>query len=183
MSSYTFSPNELVVIKTTDPEDAALNNKVGRITAPFAGLPCQPDALGVYLLDTDYDRRVNIPQSELFSWGERFAFICRVHGVTRKKDILLLQEAYRSYLLRSQQSLETAWLGLGTPAQYRTKNNLFQTNDGVTFPEVEKMFRIVSWWKLTAEGIEVMKHILDELPIPSSDQGCVELNHILYERT
>ena len=85
----TFQVNELVIIKTTDPEDAALNNKVGRITAPFGGLPCQPNALGVYLLDKDVYGLANVPQNELFSWGERFAFVCRVNGARRYEDINL----------------------------------------------------------------------------------------------
>ena len=177
----TFQVNELVIIKTTDPEDAALNNKVGRISAPFGGIPCEPNALGVYLLDKNLYRGIaNIPQNELFSWGDRFAFVCRVNGVTRQKDIKLLQEAYRRYLCKGDvHTLETAWLGLGTPTQYRTKNNLFKTNYGETYPEVEKMHHISIWWKLTEEGIRVMNNILQELPMPSTSEGCFELMYAL----
>lgn len=172
----TFEVNELVILKITDPEDAALNNKVGRITAPFGGLPCQPNALGVYLLDKDvYGGIANIPQNELFSWGERFAFVCRVNGVTRKKDINLLQEAYRrSFMFHPNQPLATSWVGLGTPAQYNTKNNLFQTIDFHQFRRAQH------WWKLTEEGVRVMQHLLEELPIPSTPEGRVDLNNILY---
>ena len=175
-----FQVNELVILKITDPEDTTLHNKVGRITAPFGGLPCQPDALGVYLLDKDVYGLANVPQNELFSWGERFAFVCRVNGVRRQKEIKLLQEAYRRYLCKGDvHTLETAWLGLGTPAQYRTKNNLFQTNYGETYPEIEKMYRISIWWKLTEEGIRVMNNILQELPMPSTSEGCFELMYAL----
>ena len=179
MDAYTFSPNELVILKITDPEDAALNNKVGRITAPFAGLPCQPNALGVYLLDKDvYGGKINVLQNELVSWGERFAFICRVHGVTRKKDIRLLQEAYRrNFMFHPNEPLETSWCGLGTPAQYRTKNHLFKTTDGSQFA------RVNHWWQLTESGLEVMKHLLAELPVPSTPEGRTDLNNILYGRT
>lgn len=175
-----FEVNELVIIKTTK-TNAALNNKVGRISAPFGGIPCEPNALGVYLLDKNvYGGIANIPQNELFSWGDRFAFVCRANGVRRQKEINLLQQAYRRYLSKGDvHTLETAWLGLGTPAQYRTKSKLFQTNYGETYPEIEKMHRISMWWKLTEEGIRVMNNILEELPMPSTSEGCVELMYIL----
>ena len=170
-----FQVNELIIIKTTDPEDAALNNKVGRITAPFGGIPCQPNALGVYLLDKVYGGKANIPQNELFSWGERFASTCRANGVTRNKDIVLLQEAYRRRMMfHPDRALENSWVGLGTPAQYRTKNNLFETIDG------EQFARVYHWWKLTDEGIRVMQHLLEELPVQSTPEGRVDLNNILY---
>lgn len=170
-----FEVNELVIIKTTK-TNAALNNKVGRITAPFGGIPCEPNALGVYLLDKNlYGGIANIPQNELFSWGDRFAFVCRVNGVRRQKDIVLLQEAYRRRMMfHPNNPLAEAWIGLGTPTQYRTKDTLFQTIDGDQFS------RIRHWWKLTEEGVRVMQHLLEELPIPSTPEGRIDLNNILY---
>lgn len=171
-----FNINELVILKITNPEDDFLNNCVGRITAPFGCYTYGPNTLGVWLLDKSISYgKANAEPHELLSWGVEFDRICRVHGVSRQKDRNLLQEAYRRILLKNQnQPLADVWVGLGTPAQYRTAQGLFKTTDGSQFP------RIQHWWTLTKAGIEIMEDILKALPIPSTPSGRVDLNDILY---
>ena len=112
------------------------------------------------------------------NWHEEFVRIYRTHGVSRQKDRNLLMEAYRRKMMfHPNEPIETSWVGLGTPSEYRTAATLFTTIDG------KQMARVNHWWRLTEAGLEVMLDIITQLPFPATPEERVNLNDILYGRT
>jgi hypothetical protein len=66
-----------------------------------------------------------------------------------KKDKALMVEAYRRYnKFHIGKPMDTAWLGLGSPHEYKSK--YFKCVGNPT-PRVQ------NWWTLTPEGVEVLK--------------------------
>lgn len=91
-----------------------------------------------------------------------------------KKDKKLMCEAYRRLMMFNNQEkpLERAWVGLGT--LYFYKSRYFTTFDGRTTP------RIAHWFILTTEGVQVMQTLLEEFPIPKSNNEKQIVNEVLY---
>lgn len=165
-----FASNELVVIKSGD----EYHNGIGR-TSYFLrqDQPIENDTINVRFFDWfNNNISINISTTKILSWGAEFNRICRVHGVTRQKDILLLQEAYRRRMMfQENRILANAWLGFGTLSEY--KSDLFQTIG-------ERTPRIVHWWKLTHKGVMLLSNLISELPFPETMVAKNELNNILY---
>lgn len=77
----------------------------------------------------------------------------------------LMEEArrrYESFALRDRKTLESAWLGLGPPSEYRpaVEAGLMRPLHGKATP------RVLNWWLLTPEGIEAYREMF-----PGSEEG------------
>lgn len=91
----------------------------------------------------------------------------------KQKDFRLLLEAYRrAMMFNTDKPLEVAWLGLGTPSQY--KSEFFTTVSGRETPKV------TNWYKLTESGLKIFYKLLKDYPFPQNLKKRNELNSKLF---
>jgi hypothetical protein len=77
----------------------------------------------------------------------------------------LMEEArrrYESFAMRDGKKLDSAWLGLGPPSQYRPA-----VEAGLMRPLHDKATpRVLNWWLLTPEGVAKYREMF-----PGSEEG------------
>lgn len=89
-----------------------------------------------------------------------------------KKDINLLIEAYRRRMMFNREvPIRKAWVGLGTPSQYKSK--LF-------VPLGNPIPKYKNWFLLSEKGIEVFLIFLKEFPFPPVEKKQI-LNSFLFK--
>lgn len=154
----------IIIIKSNDP---TLNNQYG-VADPMTtndgkivvSFPSENEAA---LLDT----------SEVLDFFQTFKKISRENGVTRQKNINLLLEGYRRFMMFNNggKTLGKAWVGLGSPSTYKSP---YFTVSGKEIP------RVNNWYTFSEKGAEIMETILQTLPIPTNPLIVDKLNNRIF---
>jgi hypothetical protein len=82
----------------------------------------------------------------------------------KTKTKRLMEEArrrYESFAVRNNKTLETAWLGLGMPSEYREA-----VEEGYMVPYGVETPRVLNWYLLTEKGIALYRELY-----PNSESG------------
>lgn len=121
-------------------------------------------SLNIEIIETEEEKSFHTMYDDFLSFK-------RKHNLS-KKDINLLIEAYRRRMMFDRDvPIRKAWVGLGTPSQY--KSELF-------VPLGNPIPRYKNWFLFSEKGIEIFLIFLKEFPFPPVEKQQT-LNSFLFE--
>lgn len=93
------------------------------------------------------------------------------HKISQKNWLLLMEAYRRIFMFHSDENKKNAWLGLGYTREYKSKYFV---------PTTIEQPRIMSWYKLSDEGFQMMETIIKEFPLPKISKEKERLNNYLF---